>query len=161
MTQKSILLIYGSGGHNEQMRRLLDAIGPILKDYQFISLCDDDVKYILTTEFYTMPTVTHKYSYIKGFLKIPFSFFSSLKVINRIQKSHSIEYAISTGPGISILAAILLRRKHIPLIFIETWSRFYSKSISGRIMYYLSTHFFVQNKSLLKLYPKAIYKGRL
>ncbi|EFD8919357.1 polysaccharide biosynthesis protein, partial [Escherichia coli] len=34
-------------------------------------------------------------------------------------------------------------------------------SLSGRIMYRLSNKFYIQNKSLLKLYPKAIYSGRL
>jgi UDP-N-acetylglucosamine:LPS N-acetylglucosamine transferase len=161
MEPKTILLIYGSGGHNEQMRRLFDAISPELSDCHFISLCDDDVKYVLTSEYYIVPTVTHKYSYLKGFFKVPYSIYTSMKVIRELRKLHAVDYAISTGPGISIIAAILLKRHQIPMIFIETWSRFYSKSISGRIMYYLAKHFFVQNEGLLKIYPKAVYKGRL
>ncbi|HAO9336376.1 TPA: polysaccharide biosynthesis protein, partial [Escherichia coli] len=47
------------------------------------------------------------------------------------------------------------------VIYIETWSRFTTYSLSGRIMYRLSNKFYIQNKSLLELYPKAIYSGRL
>ncbi|MCM8011711.1 UDP-N-acetylglucosamine transferase subunit ALG14, partial [Enterobacter hormaechei] len=44
----------------------------------------------------------------------------------------------------------------------------YTKSVSwqhhpfsGRIMYHLASKFYVQNESLLQLYPKAIFSGRL
>lgn len=161
MNEKELLLLYGSGGHNEEARRLLDSINPYLPEYSFISLCDDDVKYILTEKFYKIPTVTDKYSYFKVALKIPYTLYRAVLIFKKIQKNHNIKYAITTGPGISVILAPILKFYKIPIIYIENGCRFYSKSLSGRIMYYLSTHFFIQNTELLTLYPKAVFKGRL
>jgi UDP-N-acetylglucosamine:LPS N-acetylglucosamine transferase len=80
----------------------------------------------------------------------------------KINQKHSVKAVISTGPGISILTALFFKLfTKAKVIHVETWSRFYSKSLTGRILYRLSDFFFVQNEELLKLYPKAIYRGRL
>ena len=68
---------------------------------------------------------------------------------------------VSTGPGIAILPAILTRSFGGKVVHIETWSRFYSKSMTGKVMYFLANKFYVQNQSLLKLYKQAIYSGKL
>lgn len=159
--KKEILLIYGSGGHNEEARRLLDAIKPYLNGYSFVSICDDDVRFILTKTYYKIRTVTDKYSYFKVILKIPSILIQAFLFFRKIRKRHNFKYAITTGPGISAIFVPSLILSNIPIIYVENSSRFYSKSLAGRLMYYLSTHFFVQNEELLKLYPKAIYKGRL
>ena len=41
----------------------------------------------------------------------------------------------------------------------ETIANINSKTITGRILYHIADLFFVQWESMLKLYPKAIYKG--
>ena len=159
--KKEILLIYGSGGHNEDARRLLESLKPYLYDYEFISLCDDDVRYILTEKYYKMPTVTDKFSYLKVLFNIPKSLVSAIRLFSKMRREHYFQYAISTGPGITMIMAPILRYYKIPIIYIENASRFYSRSLAGRFVYYFAKYFFVQNKELLNLYPKAIYKGRL
>ena len=68
---------------------------------------------------------------------------------------------ISTGPGIAIIPAIAMRAKGGVVIHVETWSRFTTKSATGRLMYLLAQHFLIQNTSLTRHYPTAIYAGRL
>ncbi|WP_281544097.1 PssD/Cps14F family polysaccharide biosynthesis glycosyltransferase [Grimontia sp. SpTr1] len=68
---------------------------------------------------------------------------------------------ISTGPGISILPSILVRLRGGKVIHVETWSRFSSQSLTGKYMKYIATDFYVQNESLLNVYPKAKFSGRL
>ncbi|TWX63301.1 hypothetical protein ESZ39_17055 [Colwellia sp. C1TZA3] len=68
---------------------------------------------------------------------------------------------VSTGTGMVIIPALILRLINKKVIHIEDWSRFDSGSYTGKVMYYIADKFYVQNKSLLQKYPKAIYSGRL
>ena len=162
--KKEILLVYGSGGHNEQMKRILKSMAQFdqNKEFEFISFCDSDTKHILTEHIYTVKSVTHKFSYLRMILSFPFNGFKLISQLTKINKKHSIKAVVSTGPGIAILTALFFKTfTKAKVIHIETWSRFYSKSLTGRILYRFSDHFFVQNEELLKLYPKAQFKGRL
>lgn len=164
--KKEILLVYGSGGHNEQMKRLHKSLKALSQNQNqnltFISLCDDDVKYIVTEKKYIVQSVTNKFSYFMLLLKLPLKLINILKVLNIIKKENNITSVISTGPGLSIIASLYFKIfMKVKIIHIETWSRFYSKSLTGRFMYYIADDFFVQNKELLNTYPKASYKGRL
>lgn len=164
MNMKKILLVYGSGGHNEQMRRFYNSILDIdkQKEIDYVSLCDDDVKNILTKKTYIVTTVTDKFSYTRLLFKLPIKLLDILKVLNTIKEENNITHIISTGPGISIIASLYFKTfTKVKIIHIETWSRFYSKSLTGRFMYYIADIFFVQNQELLNIYPKANYKGRL
>ena len=161
MKVKQILLIYGTGGHTEEARRVLTSIQGELNEYEFISICDSDVKKNLTKDFYLVPSVTDKYSYLKVLLNFPKSFLAMMSVIKQVLNKYDIEYAISTGPGIGAISAIFLKFYGVKLIHVETNSRFYSKSLTGRMLYFLADYFFIQNEELQALYPRAIYKGRL
>ena len=90
--KKEILLIYGSGGHNEEARRLLDAIKPYLNGYSFVSICDDDVRFILTKTYYKIRTVTDKYSYFKVILKIPSILIQAFLFFRKIRNVVTIFY---------------------------------------------------------------------
>jgi len=159
---KQILLVYGSGGHNEQMKRLYNKLLVKNNNLEFISICDNDVKNKLTTKVYTITSVTDKFSYINLALKLPLKIISIVKVLNQIKNENKIDYIISSGPGIAIIVSLFFKFfTKTKIIHIETWSRFYSKSLTGRFMYYIANDFFVQNQELLKLYPNAKYKGRL
>lgn len=159
-----ILLIYGSGGHNEQMKRFYENIIKLGKNkkIQYISLCDDNVKNIITDKYYLVSSVTDKFSYIKLLLKLPLKIIFMFKILNKIKNENSLSFIISTGPGLAIVSSLYFKVfTKVKIIHIETWSRFYSKSLTGRFMYFISDEFFVQNKELLKIYPNAKYKGRL
>ncbi len=165
MRKTVALLVYGSGGHNEQMKRLVKEMRELLSDTHnnvvFVSLCDEDVKHPVTEQVYSVPSVTDKFSYMRLILRMPLRIIQAFSVLHTINKQHNIQYVITTGPGIGVLAGLYFKIFGKKIIHIETWSRFYSKSLTGRCMYYLADYFFVQNRELLNLYPKAIYKGRL
>ena len=94
-------------------------------------------------------------SFIYNLRFIPL-FFKSLKILI----DNKIDVVISTGPGISIPFFYAGKILGLKLIFIECFSRVKTKTISGRLIYPISNLFFVQWKSNLCNYPKAIYKGR-
>lgn len=165
MRKIEILLVYGSGGHNEQMKRLSKELPALFlennKNISFISLCDEDVLHPITDQVYFVPSVTDKFSYIKLLFKIPLRMVQTFSMLHKLNKQYDIQYMITTGPGLGVLSGLYFKIFGKKVIHIETWSRFYSKSLTARCMYYLADYFFVQNKELLNLYPKAIYKGRL
>jgi UDP-N-acetylglucosamine:LPS N-acetylglucosamine transferase len=68
---------------------------------------------------------------------------------------------ISAGPGIAVPACILAKCLGIKVIYIETGSRVFALSMSGKILSHFADLFFVQWEELLSSYPKAIYAGRL
>lgn len=157
---KTCLLVYGSGGHNEQMRRIRDGFQST--EILFISLCDDDVKHPLTESYYTVPTVTEKFSYFKALVFLPFKLLVAISRLWQIRKKHRIDFILSTGPGLSIYSCIFFRLfSRAKIIHVETWSRFYTGSMTGRFMYYIAHEFVVQNQEQMKIYPHSIYKGRL
>jgi beta-1,4-N-acetylglucosaminyltransferase len=90
-----------------------------------------------------------------------------LNGLRSIPKSFSIirktrPYAIiSAGPGLTIPLFLFGKVFGCKNIFLETWARAHTKSLSGRICYPLSNLFFVQWPEMKKQYPKAVYAGRL
>ncbi|MDD2698435.1 MAG: hypothetical protein PHF17_06500 [Arcobacteraceae bacterium] len=71
-----------------------------------------------------------------------------------LHKKYDVKAVVSTGPGIVSLFFKIFGKK---IVFVETWSRFETKSMTGKI----ADKFYIQNKSLQKHYPKAIYGGLL
>lgn len=45
------------------------------------------------------------------------------------------------------------------IIYIESFANIHTKTITGRLIYHFADLFIVQWKSMLKLYPKAVYGG--
>lgn len=56
------------------------------------------------------------------------------------------------------VVAKLMRKK---VIYIESFARVYKKSLTGKLVYPFADLFVVQWESLLELYPKAVYGGKI
>jgi UDP-N-acetylglucosamine:LPS N-acetylglucosamine transferase len=91
------------------------------------------------------------------FLFFP-AIFQSIRILQKTRSRALV--ACGGGPSIApIIAGWLLKRK---VIFVESISRTRSYSLVGRLSYRFFAHLFiVQWKEMLKLYPKAIWAGRL
>lgn len=157
--KKNALYILGSGGHTAQMIELSKDLKNSI-NYFYLIQSDDVIskkKIIYTGKIITVNrNAKFKELKIISFFRTIFIFFKAIKII----KQNNIDMLISAGPGISIslfYAGKLLNKK---LIFIESWSRVTSKSISGKLIYPIADLFFVQWKENLKNYPKALYRGR-
>lgn len=156
---KTIVFVAGEGGHFNQCVRLIN-----LLENSFL----DKKIYILTDRCRNkLPTINVNIEVIEvGELrgKSGFEFMSAInhvfKVLSFFSKTRDVSL-ISTGPGIAIIPSLLARILGGKVVHIETWSRFYSKSLTAKFMYYLSNKFYIQNESLASLYKKAIYAGRL
>lgn len=91
----------------------------------------------------------------RSFLNAIKNFFLALQIIRREKP----DVVFSIGAGIAppfFLAAWLLR---IPTIFMEIFVFIPQPTLSGKMVYLFSNLFLVQNKEMLKTYPKAKYWG--
>src|SRR5699024_2967713 len=151
---KKVVFISSTGGHLEQLLNLKETM-------------DSFDSFIITEKNKTTQNLTQKYknvNYLPFFSRenkctFPFLF------LGVFFKSHYLffkikpEIIVSTGAGCVIpmfLIGKLFRKK---LIFIETFSRTDSKTLTGKICYLFADSFIVQWKGLLNLYPKAKYFG--
>ncbi len=88
-------------------------------------------------------------------LKFVLNFFQSLKIF----LTEKPDVIISTGAGVAlgeIFTAKLFRKK---IVFVESFCRISSPSVTARIVYPFADLFFVQWKQNLRFFPKAIYAG--
>lgn len=80
---------------------------------------------------------------------------------------HSPDVIICNGPGtcvpIVLMAFLLavLGVKRARVVFVESFCRVETLSISGRLLYHLADHFVVQWPQLTNKYPRAKYHGLL
>lgn len=160
--QDAIMLVYGEGGHEAEMKRLLSFLPGIQ---------DSDINLVAYTEGAANPidnvkqhvrclALRDKQKGIRPF-KLIQNFFFNTKAFFQLKNKWHIRVIMTTGPGIAIVAALLSKFCGFKVIHIETCCRFYSKSLTGRLMYHLADHFYVQNKELLAVYPKAVWCGRV
>ena len=66
---------------------------------------------------------------------------------------------ITTGVLAIVPMALLVKLFGGKLIYIESFAKVTSKTLSGKLLYKFADRFYVQWEEMLKLYPKAIYKG--
>ena len=162
--EEAVVLVYGFGGHNEQMKRLYNGVKEHTKGKVFITICDSMTRTIITDAAFVISTPFKpiRYSYLKGFFKLPKAIYTCIRTAIKINKSHNIKTVVSTGPSIGLLYGFILKFLFCTeFIYLETWSRFTSKSAAGRVAYLFADYFLIQNESLKTIYKKGIYLGRL
>ena len=144
------------GGHLEQLLGLTD----IIEKYD---------SYIVTERNGTTENLREHWSnvfllpyisrnYIIGFL------ISYLKLLVRTIKLYlkiKPDIIITTGTGCTIPMCFLGKLLGSKIIFIETFARVKSKTLSGRICYYIADVFVVQWRDLKRIYPNSIYLGHI
>lgn len=158
-SEPSILLVYGEGGHEAQMDRLVRGLNGVCSK-RFVALTDSKKRHDWCEVYFRVGEVRSKYR--KGVSEILLNSLKIFWTLFKIRRKRAISVLISTGPGVSVAAALFFKLfGQVQIVHIETWSRFYSRSYTGRLMYKFADVFYIQNRELSYLYPKAIYSGRL
>jgi UDP-N-acetylglucosamine:LPS N-acetylglucosamine transferase len=159
-SKKRFLVVLGSGGHTAQILKLLDLLGNRY-EYEYVIRYDDQLsrkKIKIGGKVYRI----HNPRSIKDNI-----FVIALKTIRNATESLIIllksksDLILSAGPGSAVPLCVLGKLLGKKVIFLESWSRVYNPSYSGRLVYPFSDLFFVQWPEIKKEYPKAIYAGRL
>jgi beta-1,4-N-acetylglucosaminyltransferase len=155
-----LLIVLGSGGHTKEMIHLVNLLGPVY-DYAYLVCADDRLssqKIQVQGPVFRVARPRKKVMALPVvILRTALAALQSLGVILRTRP----QAIISTGPGVAVPACVLAKLLGIKVIYIETGSRVFALSSSGRILYRFADLFFVQWPELLAAYPKAVYEGRL
>jgi len=155
-----LLIVLGSGGHTKEMIRLVDLLGPRY-EYCYLVAADDELslqKIKLPGPVYRVIRPRWKNtSWPVAGLRTLWSCLQALWALVRLHP----QAILSTGPGVAVPASVLSRLLGLKVVYIETGSRIFALSASGKILYRFADLFFVQWPELLPLCPKAVYAGRL
>ncbi|MBI2145782.1 hypothetical protein HYU22_00400 [Candidatus Woesearchaeota archaeon] len=158
---QKLLIVLGMGGHTSQMLQVVQRLGPRY-EYEYV-LGHDDTTSLNMIHFkgkvYTMknPRLMKDNSLVKVFFKMFPATLDGFRILRHSQPNA----ILSAGPSLAIPLFWLAKMIGIKTIFIESWVRVHHKSWAGRLVYPVSDLFFVQWESLKKVYPKAIFAGRL
>jgi beta-1,4-N-acetylglucosaminyltransferase len=147
-----VCFISSSGGHYTQLKIIIDELN--IKDYFIVTERNDKILKQQSNTFYLMQFNRKSIFSIFVFIK---NLFSSLNIL----LSQNPKIIISTGAGGTIpfcLLAKLLRKK---IIYIESFAKRTTPTITGRVMYKIANKFYVQWPELLNEFPKAEYKGAI
>jgi beta-1,4-N-acetylglucosaminyltransferase len=162
-----LLLCFGEGGHHAQARRLMahlqSSTGGV--SLRVVSITDRAGIALKDTSEFVLAPLRGKHG---GALRAVADLVRAMSQNCRrlVQLTRAIGptdriVLVSLGPSFAVLPALAVRARGGQVVHIETWSRFSTRSVTGRLMYLVAHHFLVQNEDLLALYPRATYCGRL
>ena len=146
-----IIFAASSGGHYEQLMMLKP-----LMEKNDSCVITEKTTYKPKTSFrnYYMTQVNRK-----EILFIPKMIFNSIKSLEILLKEKP-DAIICTGVlamlPICILGKTIFKAK---LIYIESFAKVDSPTLSGKFLYKFADRFYVQWEKMLEIYPRAIYKG--
>lgn len=146
-----IVFAASSGGHFEQLMMLK----PLMEKYESILLTEK-------TD-YSAGNSGIKTYYVgqinrKELLFIPKLIANGFKALSIIIKEKP-DVMITTGVLAVVPMALLMKLFGRKLVYIESFAKVTSKTLSGKLLYKYADRFYVQWEEMLKLYPDAIYKG--
>lgn len=154
---KNVLLVSSSGGHFNQLKILksnLDeqfnciTITESNKDFQ-----DNTIK--LNKKNYSYKKFSRYNNKFNSFFYLCSLFIDARKII----KLQQIDCVISTGAGFSLPFLLTAKMLGCKTIFFESFAKISSPTLTGKLCYKFVDRFYVQWEDMLKIYPKAIFKG--
>lgn len=154
-----ILVVLGDGGHSTEMLKLINLLGAGYKYYYMMAQSDR-----ISEGMITCPGPVYRVSLPLGkgrAYRRPWRAIQAAMQQIRVWFQVRPRVILSSGANIAVPIAVFGRLMGTKIIHVETGSRVYTMSATGKVMYKIAHLFFVQWEPLQKGYPKAIYAGRL
>jgi beta-1,4-N-acetylglucosaminyltransferase len=145
---KKICFISSSGGHFEQLQMLR----PIMKTESFIITEKIDGIDMKGDNYYLQQINRRE---ILVIIKIILNAFKSLMIFVKEKP----DIVICTGALSTIPFCIISKIFNAKLIYIESYAKVETGSLTGKLMYRIADKFYVQWREMLNVFPKAIFKG--
>jgi beta-1,4-N-acetylglucosaminyltransferase len=149
-----ICLISSSGGHLSQLKELLKIMSE--KEY-FIVTEENDVNKQLIHSHKVYFLHQQERKSLRFFYTFSTNIFRSLRIVIKEKP----DVIITTGAGAVIPLSILGKLFGAKLIFIESFAKIKTPTLTGRILYNFADKFYIQWEDLRKYYPKAEYRGTI
>lgn len=150
-TMKKVCFMASSGGHFEQIMMLK----PLMKKYK---------SFIVTEKTnYSIENTNIPFYYLKQVNRNEFKFIyymtiNFIKTIKIFIKENP-DVIISTGALATIPMCVIGHLFNKKVIFIESFAKINSPTLTGKLIYKFADQFYVQWEEMKKIYPNAIYKG--
>jgi beta-1,4-N-acetylglucosaminyltransferase len=173
---RRVLVVLGSGGHTTEMLTLLKAFDSNLWHFVFVLASTDSTSETRVLKLFG-PAVFERIprsrevgqSYVSSILS---TFISLLYCITVIVRNDRFDAILCNGPGtciplcilfwiLNLLRFILGFPDRTRIVFVESFCRVKTLSLSGKILYRIADRFVVQWPQLKKMYPRAEYLGIL
>jgi len=151
--KKKLLMAASSGGHLEEVLALR-ALG---EKYETV-LITEKTGYKVNfwqDQAYLMPQVNRKE--LKSCLQYIGVFFKTWNILRK-EKPDAV---LSTGAMVAFPAMLLAKFMGIKTIFIECMFNVDEPTMTGKLCYRFADLFIVQWEEMLKIYPNAVYGGRV
>lgn len=184
-TPAALLVVLGSGGHTKEMLTMLQVLEPLrYRPLVFVRAESDArsegmVKAALpppselpsSSVSFSKPdyvlTVPRSRSVGQSWLTTPLTTLRALAASVALVARLQPDVILCNGPGtcIPICAAGYILRflgvKHVKIIFVESFCRVTTLSLTGKLLYWAADRFLVQWPGLRDKYPQAEYLGQL
>ena len=147
---KKVCFASSSGGHFEQLLMLK----PLMNKYESFMVTEKtDYKINVDKKVYFLSQVNrHEWSFI------PRMIVNSIKAFYIVIKEKP-EFIITTGVLAVIPLCLIVKLFGGKIIYIESFAKVNSPTMSGKFLYKYADSFFVQWESMKDYYPNAIYCG--
>lgn len=148
---KKICFIASTGGHFEQLMMLK----PLMDKYESFIVTEKTGYSVIKDNrkvYYLNQVNRHEKAFI---FKMIVNFFKSTKIFLKEKP----DIVISTGALATIPLCILAKIFRKKVIFIESFAKVTSPTLTGKLVYKFADQFYVQWEQMKKYYPNAICKG--
>lgn len=148
---KKICFIASTGGHFEQLMMLK----PLMDKYDSFIVTEKTGYSVIKDDkriYYLKQVNRHEKTFI---FKMIVNLFISLKIFI-IEKP---DFVISTGALATVPMCLLSKVFRKKVIFIESFAKVTSPTLTGKLVYKFADQFYVQWEQMKEHYPEAICKG--
>lgn len=154
---KKVIFISSTGGHLSELMQLKGIFKKY--DYHIITEKNDTTlklkdKYGDRINYLVYGARNYMLSYM---FKFPYNILKSLILFLKIKP----DVIVTTGAHTAVPMCYIAKLFKKKIIFIETFARVNSKSMSGKMINKIADVFLVQHEEMLDVYENAIYKGEL
>ena len=150
---KRVMFISSVGGH---LTQLLE-IKKIFNDYNYILVTEKtDVTKEMKNKYKMAYLVYGSREYLFSYIfKFSYNILKSIYLFIKYRP----QVVVTTGAHTAVPMCYIARLFRRKVIFIESYAKRTSPTLSGRLVYPIATTFIVQWETMLKFYPKARFFG--
>lgn len=146
-----ICFVASTGGHFQQLMMLK----PLMERYDSF-IVTEKTEYTTNSigvkQYYLLQVNRRELTFI---FKMLINIFKSLNIFLKEKP----DVVISTGVLATIPICIITKIFNKKLIYIESFAKINSSTLTGKLLYKYADQFYIQWEELRKIYPNAIYKG--
>lgn len=152
-----VIFTSSAGGHYSELCELKE----LMERYNSFLITEDhemmqEYKKVNKSRSWYMPAGTKEHLF-KFLCNFPINIFKSFKAFLKVRP----DVVIATGAHTTVPICYIAKLFGKKVIFIETFANITTKTLSGKLVYPIADLFLVQWEDMLKLYPKAKYRGGL